>query len=134
WAPIFHPSDDYIIFATNLLGFDNFELYMVDAAGKREPVRVTDRKGFDGLPMFHPDGKHLAWTSNTTSAGVSQVFMGDWDDAEARRLLGLDAKGALIANFTPQQAASNATTSAGISEADLRKHVEALASDEMEGR
>ncbi|HVY89956.1 MAG TPA: M28 family peptidase, partial [Hyphomonadaceae bacterium] len=136
WAPIFHPSGDYIIFATNLLGFDNFELYMVDAAGKREPVRVTDRKGFDSLPMFHPDGKHLAWTSNATSNNTSQIFMADWNDAEARRLLGLDAKGNLVANFTPQQATASATggTTAAISEADLRKHVEALASDAMEGR
>src|SRR6185503_4303762 len=114
----FHPSGDYIIFSTNLLGFDNFELYIVDAAGKRDPVRVTDRKGFDGLPMFHPDGKHIAWTSNATSNNISQIFIGDWNDAEARRLLGLDAKGALIANFAPQPAATSATSSA-ISEVDL---------------
>ena len=130
WAPIFHPSGDYIIYSTNILGFDNFELYMIDAAGKRAPVRVTDRKGFDGLPMFHPDGKHIAWTSNATSKGVSQIFLADWNDAEARRLLGLDAKGALLADLAPQKA----TTSATISEADLRRHVEALASDAMEGR
>ena len=55
WAPIFHPSGDYIIFATNLLGFDNFELYMVDAEGERPPVRVTDRKGFDGLSLMAQD-------------------------------------------------------------------------------
>lgn len=133
WAPIFHPSGDYIIFSTNKLGFDNFELYMVDAAGKREPVRVSERAGFDGLPMFNPDGKHLAWTSNLTSAKVSQIFTADWNDAEARRLLGLDAKGGLIANFTPPAASASASNSA-ISEADLRRHVEALASDDMEGR
>src|SRR5262249_31150377 len=54
----------------------------------------------------------------------------------ARRLLGLDAKGKLLASFTPQQppSGSRADTSAAISEADLRKHVEALASDAMEGR
>lgn len=130
WAPIFHPSGDYIIFSTNVLGFANFELYLVDAAGKREPVRVTEREGFDGLPMFHPDGKHIAWTSNATSNKTSQIFVGDWNDAEARRLLGLDAKGALLANFKPQAAA----TKTEISESDLRRHVEALASDEMEGR
>ncbi len=130
WAPIYHPSGDYIIFSTNVLGFANFELYLVDAAGKREPVRVTEREGFDGLPMFHPDGKHVAWTSNATSNKTSQIFIGDWNDAEARRLLGLDAKGALLANFKPQAAA----TKTEISESDLRRHVEALASDEMEGR
>jgi Tol biopolymer transport system component/Zn-dependent M28 family amino/carboxypeptidase len=132
WAPIFHPSGDYIIFSTNILGFDNFELYMIDAAGKREPVRVTDRKGFDGLPMFHPDGRRLAWTSNATSNNISQIFTAEWNDAEARRLLGLDAKGALLLNHAPQT--SGANTNAAISEADLRRHVEALASPEMEGR
>jgi Tol biopolymer transport system component len=131
WAPIFHPSGDYIIFSTNVLGFANFELYLVDAAGKREPVRVTSREGFDGLPMFHPDGKHLAWTSNATSNKTSQIFLGDWNDAEARRLLGLDAKGALLANYKPQ---ATVATASALSEDDLRRHVEALASDEMEGR
>ncbi len=130
WAPIFHPSGDYIIFSTNVLGFANFELYLVDAAGKREPVRVSEREGFDGLPMFHPGGKRIAWTSNATSNKTSQIFIGDWNDAEARRLLGLDSQGALLANFKPQAAA----TKTEISEADLRRHVEALASDEMEGR
>jgi Tol biopolymer transport system component/Zn-dependent M28 family amino/carboxypeptidase len=131
WAPIFHPSGDYIIFSTNVLGFANFELYLVDAAGRREPVRVTEREGFDGLPMFHPDGKRIAWTSNNTGNKTSQLFMGDWDDAQARRLLGLDAKGALLANYKPPAAAN---ANAAISEDDLRRHVEALASDEMEGR
>lgn len=131
WAPIFHPSGDYIIFSTNVLGFANFELYLVDAAGKREPVRVTEREGFDGLPMFHPDGRHIAWTSNGTGNKTSQIFLGDWNDAEARRLLGLDARGGLVANFTPP---APAATSADISEADLRRHVETLASDAMEGR
>src|SRR5690606_9252449 len=116
---------------TNVLGFANFELYLVDAAGKREPVRVTEREGFDGLPMFHPDGHRIAWTSNATSNNTSQIFIADWNDAEARRLLGLDAKGALLANFDPQPSAA---TDASISEADLRRHVEALASPEMEGR
>jgi Tol biopolymer transport system component len=132
WAPIFHPSGDYIIFSTNILGFDNFELYMIDAAGKRPAVRVTDRKGFDGLPMFNPDGKHIAWTSNNTSNNTSQIHTADWNDAEARRLLGLDAKGNLLADFTPQPAA--VTGDAAITEGDLRKYVEALASDAMEGR
>ncbi|MFT3722897.1 MAG: M28 family peptidase [Hyphomonadaceae bacterium] len=131
WAPIFHPSGDYIIFSTNVLGFANFELYLVDAAGKREPVRVTEREGFDSLPMFHPDGRHIAWTSNGTGNKTSQIFQADWNDAEARRLLGLDATGGLVANFTPPAVA---TTSADISEADLRRHVGILASDEMEGR
>ena len=131
WAPIFHPSGDYIIFSTNVLGFSNFELFLVDAAGRREPVRVTTREGFDSLPMFHPDGKRISWTSNATGNNTSQIFMGEWNDAEARRLLGLDSDGRLVANYTPPAAAP---TASAISEDDLRRHVTALASPEMEGR
>ncbi len=137
WAPIFHPSGDYIIFSTNLLGFDNFELYLVDAKGMRDPVRVTDRKGFDGLPMFHPEGDRIAWTSNNTSAGVSQIFIADWNDAEARRLLGLSADGAVLAESAGAArlaAADMGETTSEITVADLKKHVGMLASDAMEGR
>ncbi|MDJ0896978.1 MAG: peptidase M28, partial [Alphaproteobacteria bacterium] len=87
WAPYFHPSGDYLIFATNLQGFANFELYLVDAEGLREPVRVTEREGFDGLPAFSPDGRTLTWTSNATSNKKSQIFVADWDHEAATRLL-----------------------------------------------
>jgi Tol biopolymer transport system component len=60
WAPFFHPSGRYIIFTSNKLGFANFELFLVDAEGTREPVRVTFTDGFDGLPVFSSDGSKLA--------------------------------------------------------------------------
>jgi len=56
WAPYFHPSGDYLIFGTNINGFSNFELYLVDAEGKHDPVRVTTTDGFDSLPVFTPSG------------------------------------------------------------------------------
>ena len=64
WAPYMHPSGEYFIFASNKLGFENFELFMVDAQGTKEPVRVTYSDGFDGLPVPSPDGRQLAWTSS----------------------------------------------------------------------
>ena len=57
WAPYEHPSGEYFIFASNKLGFENFEVFMVDAAGTKEPVRVTYSDGFDGLPVPSPDGR-----------------------------------------------------------------------------
>ena len=72
WAPFFHPSGKYLIFATNLQGFGNFELYLIDLQGNSDPVRVTYREGFDGLP-FSPDGNTLVWTSNTGSVH-SQLY------------------------------------------------------------
>ena len=64
WAPYMHPSGEYFLFASNKLGFENFEVFMVDAQGTKEPVRVTYSDGFDGLPVPSPDGKQLAWTSS----------------------------------------------------------------------
>ena len=132
WAPYFHPSGEYLIFASNREGFANFELFLVDAAGRREPVRVTDSAGFDGLPVFSPDGSRLAWTSNRTAAKQSQIFWADWDHAAARRLLRLDELAA--ADFAASQADVLGATSAPISADDVRVHVEQLTSDLMEGR
>ena len=83
WAPYFHPSGKYLAFASNKLGFSNFELYMVDALGQHEPVRVTTTDGFDGLPVFSPDGNQLCWTSNRTSGKRSQLFLADWNHEAA---------------------------------------------------
>ncbi len=134
WAPMFHPSGDYIVFATNLQGFGNFELYMVDAEGRREPVRVTDTAGFDGLPAFSPDGARLTWTSGRTSDKSSQIFIADWDDAEARRLLGLDGETKKAGTDAAARPAPMGETRAAISAGDLRLHVSQLASEAMEGR
>ncbi len=131
WAPFYHSSGDYVVFATNLQGYGNFELYAVDAAGEREPVRVTHTEGFDGLPAFSPDGATLVWTSQRTPDRSSQLFTASWDDAGARRLLGLEpATGARARSLLPVPE----TTQAEITEPDLRAHVEALTSDPTDGR
>jgi hypothetical protein len=131
WAPYFHPSGDYVVFATSVLGFRNFELYMVDAEGAREPVRVTYSEGFDGLPVFSPDGKTLSWSSARTADKRPQIFIAEWDDAAARRLLGLGRAGE--GAISESQAAALPETRAAIAAKDLRAHVETLASDRMEG-
>ena len=130
WAPYFHPSGDYLIFATNTHGFANFELYLVDNQGTAEPVRVTHMDGFDGLPVFAPAGNRLAWTSTRGSAKQSQIFFADWDDAAARKLLSLDthSQGADVA------ATALDASGAEIRAADLQHHIETLASEEMAGR
>lgn len=79
WAPYLHPSGEYAIFTSNKLGHRNFELFIVDAAGEREPVQVTFTDGFDGLAVFTPDGRELFWTTVRTSDGKSQIFKGQWN-------------------------------------------------------
>ncbi|HET6408237.1 MAG TPA: hypothetical protein VFG14_10185 [Chthoniobacteraceae bacterium] len=56
WAPYYHPSGKYVIFTSNKHGFENFELFIVDTEGTKEPIRETSTDGFDGLPVFSPDG------------------------------------------------------------------------------
>ena len=122
WAPYFHPSGDYLIFTTNRHGFGNFELYIVDTEGRSGPVRVTYTNGFDGLPVFAPDGKRLSWTSSRTVDKKAQLFFADWDDAAARCLLGLDSSGA--ASLRTHE----------VRTCELRQTVAELASERMAGR
>jgi Tol biopolymer transport system component len=89
WAPYEHPSGQYIIFASNKLGFENFELFLVDMAGTKEPVRVTYSDGFDGLPVPSPDGRQLAWTSSRSggSGSAGQLFLAQWNHEQALEAL-----------------------------------------------
>lgn len=132
WAPYFHPSGEYLIFTTNLNGFANFELYLVDAAGKHDPVRVTQTDGFDGLPVFSPDGKKLSWTSGRASGGQSQIFIADWDHDHARVALGLTEK--IKDESSKIKAPDFSATGVEIAEADLKQHITYLASDDLGGR
>jgi Tol biopolymer transport system component len=87
WAPYEHPSGKYFIFASNKLGFENFELFIVDAEGKKEPVRVTYSDGFDGLPVPSPDGTQLAWTSSRGGGTDGQLFLAQWNHQKALEAL-----------------------------------------------
>ncbi len=83
WAPYIHPSGRYVIFASNKLGFENFELFLVDIDGTKEPVRVTYSDGFDGLPVPSPDGTRLAWTTNRGGGREGQIYLAEWNHAHA---------------------------------------------------
>lgn len=89
WAPYPHPSGKYVIFTTNKHGFENFELYLVDGAGSKLPVRVTFDEGFDGLPVFSPDGERLSWTRKRASDDGAQLWIGRWNHASALAALKL---------------------------------------------
>jgi len=142
WAPSFHPSGQYVIFTSNKLGFSNFELYLVDAAGEHEPVRVTFTDGFDGLPVFSPDGKQLSWTTGRTTDGKSQLFLANWNHEAALKAISESPR----AGQGPAPSAS-VTTKPGetppappvpaaseIAAANLREEVGFLAGEERQGR
>jgi Tol biopolymer transport system component len=89
WAPYEHPSGEYVVFASNKLGFDNFELFIVDVKGARQPVRVTYSPGFDGLPVPSPDGRTLSWTSSRSGGSAGQIYLADWNHQKALEALRL---------------------------------------------
>lgn len=155
WAPFYHPSGQYLIFTTNLHGFANFELYLIDVEGTAKPVRVTYTDGFDGLPAFTPDGNELAWTSGRTESGQSQLFLAKWNHNRALELLGLTSQavkeiGEPTHLRAPSSSASvmeesiadarrfaEATYRKAVPEfvaADVARHVKYLCRDELEGR
>jgi Tol biopolymer transport system component len=136
WAPYFHPSGRYLIFTTNRHGFANFELYLIDAAGQHDPVRVSHTPGFDGLPVFSPDGTKLAWTSGRTVNNQSQIFLADWNHSKALELLGLsDAPGSVAAATNSGRVmAAGAEGRGDFAPADAVRHVEYLCRPQLGGR
>jgi len=157
WAPFYHPSGDYLVFTTNKHGFNNFELYIVDAdpSAISSPLRVTDTEGFDGLASFTPDGKKLTWTSNRNSKKQSQIYLADWDHDAANKALETSAsatpetesllKKSLVKdklpneNTSPSEASKLGTAAAkmGSSDfeaADIFRHVDYLCRKELGGR
>ncbi len=87
WAPYIHPSGEYLLFASNKLGFENFEVFMADVDGRKEPVRITYSDGFDGLPVPSPDGARLAWTSSRSGGREGQIFLAEWNHRAAQAAL-----------------------------------------------
>src|SRR5262245_5665668 len=148
WAPYYHPTGKSIVFTANKLGFANFELFLVDALGEREPVRVTFTEGFDGLPVFSPDGAKLCWTSNRAPDGASQLFLAEWNQDAALAALEASPKRGGTRDVPPIATRQNkgpaarervpmAPTGGYVPEirvADLRGEVGYLASDDLEGR
>ena len=137
WAPYYHPSGQYLIFTTNRHGFANFELYIVDREGTKDPIRVSHTAGFDGLPVFTPDGSQLSWTTNRTTNNQSQIFLAEWDHQQALELLGLEAKDSpskpkSMAHAAATGRAPNARPD--FAPADAVRHVEYLCRPQLQGR
>lgn len=86
FAPFFYPNGKRIIFASNYetdkkttVSQGNFELWAVDIDGKNLE-RITYSPGFDGFPIFSPDGKKLVFASNRNAKAEREtnIFIADW--------------------------------------------------------
>lgn len=86
WAPFFHPSGEFLIF-TGSGPFHEYDVYAVELDAEtgyamspedRTIRRVTFTGGFDGLPVFSPDGSMMMWTSQRTSEGDGRTLSQLW--------------------------------------------------------
>jgi aminopeptidase YwaD len=81
FAPYPLPDDSGVLFSSNAGGNGReFDVWLAKRAGG-EPERVTHSAGFDGFPMFSPDGKWLVFASNrATEAGKNDtnLFVARW--------------------------------------------------------
>ena len=88
WAPYWHPSKPYIIWAgadhSDPTARPNYDLWLMkyeikDGLIAPGPItRITDHPSADVLPVWTPDGKQLMWTSNRTDDHSSQLFIADF--------------------------------------------------------
>ena len=86
FGPAFTADGKRIIFSSNYDpethatgGMGNFELWLIHPDGSGME-RVTYSDGFDGFPMFSPDGKKLVWASNRNAKAPHEtnIFIADW--------------------------------------------------------
>lgn len=80
WAPYWHPSGTFLVYASSEVGHTNYEVFAVEvdrgelnkAAKAATPTidmskarrqRVTKVAGADVLPAFSPDGSLMMWTA-----------------------------------------------------------------------
>lgn len=90
WAPYWHPSGKYLLFASSRVSHRNYEIFAVpfdseDPGRVAEPVRVTFTSGFDGLPVFSRDGQWMMWTAqrgddrDSKGKPSSQIWIARWN-------------------------------------------------------
>jgi TolB protein len=86
FAPSWHPDGHRVVYCSNSQAppdnRGNFDLFLVNVDDPAAAtVRLTDYPGFDGFPVFSPDGKKLAFSSNRDGAPYqTSIFIGDFRD------------------------------------------------------
>lgn len=73
WCPFYTPDGKYLLYATSEVSHGNYEIFAIDATGTYEPeytarLRITQARGFDGLPAFTSNGEWMIWTAQRGDA------------------------------------------------------------------
>ncbi|PCI09577.1 hypothetical protein COB72_05970 [bacterium] len=68
WCPFYTPDGKYLLYATSEQSHGNYEIYAIDSSGEYSMeetprMRVSQARGFDGLPAFTSDGEWMIWTA-----------------------------------------------------------------------
>ncbi len=85
------PRGDWIAFAKDDGGDENFQLYLVSSHG-RELVKLTDQPGVrHNLGRWSVDGRYLAYTSNQRDRKFFDLYVLDVETRQSRRILEDDA-------------------------------------------
>lgn len=109
WCPFYHPTGEFLVYATSEVGHSNYEVFAVRldrsrfdeaiarAGGATRHVisdlpraRITHAAGADVLPAFTPDGKKMIWCSQRggkiegEARPSSQVWIADWNGTPFR--------------------------------------------------
>ncbi len=90
WAPFWHPSGEYMLYASSEVSHGNYEVFAIrfDADNpekKQTPIRITHAAGFDGLPVFSADGEYMMWTAqrgddrSPDGKASSQLWIAKWN-------------------------------------------------------
>lgn len=81
WAPFWHPSGEFLIYASSAAGHSNYELFALpvpplgvkdESDRARTPRRITFAPGADILPALSADGAWMMWTSQRGGAGPGE--------------------------------------------------------------
>jgi len=147
WAPYWHPSGDYLVYASSEVSHFNYEIFaipfdraMPEVRGRT--MRITEAEGFDGLPVFSPDGGMLMWTAQRGSdrandgRPTSQIWIAD---VRHERPAGMRLPSERMAAAVPGDDAAGDPIAAALamSDPDVRRyneHVVTLANPFLEGR
>ncbi|MEN1706130.1 MAG: M28 family peptidase, partial [Planctomycetota bacterium] len=138
WAPYWHPSGDWLVYASSRVSHRNYEVFAIpsnlNADGSLPmPVRVTEADGFDGLPVFSPDGSHMMWTGQRDAPDEdgrrsSQLYIAPISGVPEGLVL------PRVASGESGLAISEALASATLAERRYHEHVTILASEWLGGR
>lgn len=80
FCPYFHPDSKRILCSSNAGATPReFDLWLVGEDGG-SPERITTAPGFDGFPVFSPDGTLVVWASNRADPESHQtsLFVARW--------------------------------------------------------